>query len=356
MRRLLRRLAGSLLVLLALALVAGKAWLELDGPYLEALPLYPYCTAAATALQEERYLDALELAEAGGGGAELAEARAAWDGLAARFERCVSGAWSGRGEDAFGIGCAVASDLVVFGDVRDLTREGLAWLRGEEPDEVLMALSAAGIALTFTPQIGAGASLFKAARRAGALGDGFARSLVKLARDRAWRPLSGMLTDAGRLSLELGPARATRALAYADDADELARLARFVDMAPQPLLALKWGGKGAVRLATDDALYREALKRGPAGLELAAARGGRALLARQPLVVFAAKSLYQHPEALAAALAAIVAFVLRWLTWPWVAGAALALALLGLALRASARQRRGARRRRQGAPERARLR
>src|SRR5690606_34146122 len=151
---------------------------------------YPYCTAAATALQEERYLDALELAEAGGCDAELAEARAARDGLAARFERCVSGAWSGRGEDAFGIGCAVASDLVVFGDVRDLTREGLAWLRGEEPDEVLMALSAAGIALTFTPQIGAGASLFKAARRAGALGDGFARSLVKLARDRAWRPSS----------------------------------------------------------------------------------------------------------------------------------------------------------------------
>src|SRR5690606_21829469 len=203
-------------------------------------------------------------------------------------------------EDGVGIGCAVLSDLVVFGDVRDLARQGAAWLRGEETDEVLVALSAAGIALTFTPQVGAGNDLLKAARRAGCLSEPMARVGI---------------------SLGVGPARATRALAYADDAEELAAVARLVDRSPDALLALRWGGKGAARL-TDEGLYAAALARGPAGMELAVRRGGSALLARQPLLVAAAKVFYRDPDALLKALAALGTFLLRWLTWPLVVGTA----------------------------------
>lgn len=332
-----RNLLGFVLVLAAAALLLGKAWLHTDGPYLEALPLYPYCSEARAALTEGRAADALELAEAGGCEEELQAARAEWNALAARFARCVDGVWTGRGDDAFGVGCAVASDLVVFGDVRDLTRQGVAWFRGEDTDEVLVALSAAGLALTFTPQIGAGTSLFKAARRAGALSERFAKSVVDLARTRAWRPLGGMLSDAGRISVKLGPGRGARALAYADDADELVGLARFVERAPHPTLALKWGGKSATRLV-DDQLYAEALRRGPDGMRLALERGGRALLTRQSLVITAAKSVYRNPEAIAAAAAAMAAFVLRWITWPWVAGIAALLYVVGVVLMAPRRR------------------
>src|SRR5690606_41661399 len=107
----------------------------------------------------------IELAEAGGCDEELAAARAEWDRLGAVFQRCVSGVWTGRAEDGVGVACAVASDLVVFGDVRDLTRQAGRWLRGEDADEVLVALSAAGIALTFAPQVGAGNDLLKADRK-----------------------------------------------------------------------------------------------------------------------------------------------------------------------------------------------
>ena len=317
------------MILAALGLVLGKGWLDSGGPYIEALPLYPYCERAQQALVDERHLDAIELAEAGGCDEVLSVANAEWNSVGAVFSRCVSGVWTGRADDGVGLGCAVASDLVVFGDVRDLTRQGVAWFRGDDTDEVLVALSAAGIALTLTPQLGAGTSLLKAARRAGTLSETLGKSVVRLARDRAWRPLAGFLTDAGRISLKVGPAKATRALQYVDDAEDLATVARFVDTAPNPLLALRWGGKAATRLG-DDALLEQAMRHGPDGMQLAIRRGGRALLARQPLIVTAAKTVYKSPEAVAAAIAALVAFIVRWMNWPVTLGVAGVLVLFGL--------------------------
>ena len=334
MRRLLRRLLGIGLVAVALALVGAKVWLDMDGPYLEALPLYPYCANARSALAAGDAQGAIMLAEAGDCQLELMQARREWDALGARALRCLTGVWTGRGADAFGVGCAIASDVVVLGDVRDLTRQGVAWLRGEETDEVLAALSATGIALTLTPQVDAGVALLKAARRAGAMSERLAKNLVKLIRERAWRPLAGMLTDAGRVSLKVGPPQAARAMAYADDTAELATIATFVERMPRPLLGLKWGGKGAARLSDPD-LYAAGLLRGPSGMQLVMDRGAKALLTRQPLLVAAAKSLWKNP----AALAALVAFILRWLTWPWVAAVAGVLALVGLIYLRSGRRR-----------------
>lgn len=327
-KRLLRRSLGLLLIALAVGVVAGKLWLEYDGPYLEALDPYPYCQAAQSALDEDRILDALELAEADDCPAQLNAANARWNELSARFQRCIGGVWTGYGEGAEGVTCAIVSDLVVFGDVRDLTRQGVAWFRGDDTDTLLIALSAAGIVLTFAPQVGSGASILKGARRAGAVSEALTKNVVKLVQERAWRPLAGLLTDAGRISTKLGPAKTTRVLAYADDADDLAALARFADDARSPLLGLKWGGKGAARMV-DDVLYREALKRGPDGMELAMRRGGKALMARQPLIIFAAKTLYKNPEAVLVAIQAIVSFLLRWFTWQFALLLALALTLVG---------------------------
>jgi hypothetical protein len=332
--RLLRRLLGVVLVLAGLAVVAGKLWLDATGPYLESLTPYPFCERARAELEAGRPLDAMELAEAGGCEDELAAARSEWDRLGAVFRRCVHGVWTGRAEDGVGIGCAIASDLVVLGDVRDLARQGVAWLRGEETDEMLVALSAAGLALTFAPQVGAGNDLLKAARRAGALSEGLAGAVVRLVRERAWRPLADLLGSAGRMSLRLGPARATRALAYADDADELARVARFAESSPSPLLGLRWGGKGAARL-TDESLYAAALARGPSGVELAVRRGSRALLSRQPLVIAAAKALYRGDAS------ALAVLLLRRATWPWVGTVAAAMLLLGAAVYRSGARRGG---------------
>jgi len=340
LRRPLRHLLAGILLATAIAIVAGKAWLDLSGPYLEALPLYPTCAEAAAALADDRLLEALELAEAGGCTAVLAEAQARWTAPLATFERCVAGVWTGVGEDGAGIACAVASDLLVFGDVRDLTRQGVAWGRGEATDPLLVGLSTAGIVLTFAPHVGLGNALLKAARRAGSLTRGLADRVLALLRLGAWGALADLSTDAARVSTKLGVARGTRALAYADDAADLASVARFVERAPAPLLALRWGGKQALRLADDDALYRAALARGPEGLRLAAERGGRALLARQPLLITLGKAVVKHPDQLAHLLARWASWLLRWVTWPWTLLASGSLALLGVLVQPRRRPRR----------------
>lgn len=339
-RRIARGALAALLVLAAVALVGGKLWLEATGPFVESLPDYPYCSSAAAALAEDRVLDALELAEAGACGPERTEAERAWTTPAATFERCVGGVWTGVGDDTAGVVCAMASDLLVFGDVRDLARQGLAWGRGEATDPLLIGLSTAGLVLTFAPQVGVGNALLKAARRTGGLTRGLVDQLLTLIRRGAWDSLAAVSTDAGRIAGKLGVARGTHALAYADDAADLSALARFVEASPTPLLALRWGGKRVLRLADDPDLYAAALKRGPAGLQLAAERGGAAMLARQPWLIALGKAFVKHPEALARWLAQAAAWLLRAITWPRVA-----IAVGGLLLVASAIRPRGRRRR-----------
>jgi hypothetical protein len=202
---------------------------------------------------------------------------------------------------------------------------------------VLIALSATGLALTLAPQFGAGTSLFKVARRAGTLSERLADSIMTLLRRGSFRPLGGLLTDAGRISLKLGPAKATRALQYADSAEELTDVARFVDAVDDPLLALRWAGKRTLRLTDDPALLTAAVKRGPPGLILAAERGGAALLARKPLLVTVAKTVYKSPEVVAALAAALATWLLRWADWTYVAIAAAVLVVGGLILYPSGR-------------------
>ncbi|MDZ7705963.1 MAG: hypothetical protein U5L04_15925 [Trueperaceae bacterium] len=322
------RCTALALIVLAVGVVGVKGWLELSGPYLEALPDYPFCRQAEAALAQDRVAEGLELAEAGGCSDTLAEARQRSQQLEANLERCFEGAWRGRGDSNAGLGCAVATDLFVVGDVRDLTRQGLRWWRGDATDPVLVALSAAGIALTVTPQIGAGSSLFKFARKAGTLSDELAQSVVRLTQQRAWRPLGDLLRDGGQLSARLGPVGAARALRYADTPTDLANLRRFADR-PHALLALRWGGKTVTRI-DDPALYRVALHKGPDGLALATRRGTAASLATAPVVWRGAKIVYKNPDTLVRAARQIAERLLRTLSWPVVLWLALVSALTGL--------------------------
>jgi hypothetical protein len=326
-----RWLAAPLLVALGLGLLALKAWLSLTGPYLEALPRVAFCSEAAAALDEGRLAEALELAEAGGCQAEASVARARWDAAGAVAARCWEGVWTGVGGDDAAAVCAIASDLLVVGDLRDLTRQGIGWSRGEETDSVLVALSAAGVAFTFAPALSAGSATVKVARRSGTLTRGLGDSVTTLARQREWRALGGALGDAGRLRARLGPAGSARALAYADSPADLARLASFVERVPHPLLALRWGGKGVLRI-DDDVVYAAALSRGPRGLALASERGAAALLTGKPLVLGLVKVAYARSDALGRWALRVVTYLVSSLSWGVALVAAALLVAVGLLL------------------------
>ncbi len=105
---------------------------------------------------------------------------------------------------------ALTGDLVGFGDLRDLAAEGRKWLDGQDNDMTVLALAAAGLALSAVTVASLGSALparnglsaVKAASKAGQLSPALAASLGRAAVQAVDRPaLSASLAAAGRLDL-----------------------------------------------------------------------------------------------------------------------------------------------------------
>jgi len=100
----------------------------------------------------------------------------------------ATGFVTGEGTSAAGLAGAVASDVTVVGDVRDIASEGGKMLAGQDYSELILGLSVIGVAATAaTVATGgggvvakAGVSLLKVAKRAGTLTAEFGRELTRL--------------------------------------------------------------------------------------------------------------------------------------------------------------------------------
>lgn len=323
------KLFWALVSLLCLALGVGMIALKVQaraaGGYLEALPYFDYCAQGRKLLAQNQLAEAVDMAKAGGCDALAKEARAQSLGARKLATRCFRGAWVGRSEDVAGASCALVSDFFVVGDLRDLTRQGVRFAKGEKTDYFLAALSGAGIALTVLPEMDLGVNVVKFARRSGTLSEPLAKSTTKLIGTKAWPELRAMMTDVGHLTRTQGVRQATTALRYADSPKELSALSKFVAKKPHALLALKWGGKGARNL-TDDALYQAAFAKGPAGIKLALKKGHKAFLKAHPLMGVT-KGIYKGNAE------AVLLWAMRFLSWNIVAlaaGLCLAVGALGL--------------------------
>src|SRR5262249_7708461 len=94
---------------------------------------------------------------------------------AVRFAR---GFITGKPEDVASAARMLTGDLFLFGDVRDVVREGWHGLRGEEVDKLVLGLAGTGIVVTagvyasagLAAPARAGLTVAKAARRGGHMG------------------------------------------------------------------------------------------------------------------------------------------------------------------------------------------
>ncbi|MFG1347354.1 hypothetical protein V5F59_20880 [Xanthobacter autotrophicus DSM 431] len=194
---------------------------------------------------------------------------------------------TGEPHDLPGLAGAAVSDMMVWGDIRDAGREGLKLARGEEADELILGLSAVGIAVTAGTYATVGASLpvrvgitlVKVAKRTGQLSAALARSLTRAVREsvdfaalrrlasspatvdgaalkgvvRADRlsTLTRMLDDAARIQAKAGTRAAMEGLKVADGGRDLSRVARLAEAkGPQTLAILKTLGRGAIVLTS----------------------------------------------------------------------------------------------------------
>lgn len=331
--------------LLALCLQDGTATRAIAE--LRALPDYDHAREASRLAADERLDEALLVLDAGlaaePGPQRAAAMRAQRRQLVAereswsfRSREFAAGAWRGQGDSTPALLGAVTSDLLVFGDVRDLVIQSARGLRGEPVDPVITALSGAGILLTAWPAADGGTAVLKAARRSGALSARLAGDTLRAGRRALAHgdatPLRRIAADAGSLQRQAGAAPAIRILRGVEGRGDLARAAGFVQR-PGGAFALWAGGAEALRLlrvggSQGGAWLLRAARKGPEGVALAA-RSARVLARPHPLIGLT-KGLYKgNADVLLSNLlrdhaAALIGLLTGWLFFE--------LGLLGLRL------------------------
>ncbi len=202
----------------------------------------------------------------------------------------ASGLFTGNADDVASMSGTVAGDLFVFGDIRDVVREGKHLAMGENTDRLVLGLAAAGLAVTAATYVSiggaapvrAGLTLVKDARKVGRLGEGLTQWASRSARDVVDAPtlenaiasgsvlrpgqtltaikaslrteqvggLVRLAKDVGRVGEKAGARGALDTLGIAEGPKDVARAARLAESkGGQTRAILKILGRGALLLA-----------------------------------------------------------------------------------------------------------
>jgi hypothetical protein len=205
-------------------------------------------------------------------------------------KRFATGLITGTADDVASLSGTVAGDLFVFGDIRDMVREGKHLAMGEDTDRLVLGLATVGLAVTAATYVSvggvapvrAGLTLVKDARKVGRLGEGLTQWAGRSAREVVDAPvlqqavatgsvlrpgqtmtaikaafraekvgaLVRLAKDVGRLSEKAGTRGALDALRIAEGPKDVARAARLAESkGSQTRAILKLLGRGALLLA-----------------------------------------------------------------------------------------------------------
>src|SRR5438552_4122918 len=150
--------------------------------------------------------------------------------------RFASGLVTGNADDVASLSGTVAGDLFVFGDIRDVVREGKHLAMGEETDRLVLGLATVGIAVTAATYVSvggaapvrAGLTLVKDARKVGRLGEGLTAWAGRSAREVVDTPLLQHAVATGSVARPGQTMTAIKAAFRAEKAGALVRLAKDV--------------------------------------------------------------------------------------------------------------------------------
>lgn len=200
----------------------------------------------------------------------VAEANSASQ-MASRF---ASGLVTGTADDVASLSGTIAGDLFVFGDIRDVIREGKHLVMGEEGDRLVLGLAAAGLAITAATyaSIGAatparaGLTLVKDARKVGRLGEGLTAWAGRSVRGVVDTPMLQKAVADASVMRPVQTMTAVKAAFRADKAGGLLRLAKDVG---------RVGEKAGARGALDTLRVAEGPKDVARAARLAESKGGQ---------------------------------------------------------------------------------
>jgi hypothetical protein len=189
-------------------------------------------------------------------------------------KRFATGLVTGNADDVGSLSGTVAGDLFVFGDIRDVVREGKHLAMGEDTDRLVLGLAAAGLAVTAATYVSvggvapvrAGLTLVKDARKVGRLGEGLTEWAGRSARDLVDTPMLENAVASGSVLRPGQTVTAIRAAFNTEKAGGLVRLAKDVG---------RVGEKAGTRGALDTLSIAEGPKDVARAARLAESKGGQ---------------------------------------------------------------------------------
>src|SRR5438477_4474296 len=192
-------------------------------------------------------------------------------GFAKRF---ATGLDTGNADDFASLSGTVTGDLFVFGDIRDVVREGKHLAMGEDTDHLILGLATAGLAVTAATYVSvggaapvrAGLTLVKDARKVGRLGEGLTAWAGRSAREVVDTPMLQHAVATGSVARPGQTMTAIKAAFRAEKAGALVRLAKDVG---------RVGEKAGTRAALDTLRISEGPKDVARAARLAESKGGQ---------------------------------------------------------------------------------
>src|SRR6185295_18406288 len=188
--------------------------------------------------------------------------------------RFATGLVTGNADDVASLSGTVAGDLFVFGDIRDVVREGKHLAMGEDTDHLILGLATAGLAVTAATYVSlggaaplrAGLTLVKDARKVGRLGEGLTQWAGRSARGVIDAPMLQQAVATGSVLRPGATISAIKAAFRAEKAGGLVRLAKDVG---------RVGEKAGTRGALDTLRIAEGPKDVARAAKLAESKGGQ---------------------------------------------------------------------------------
>jgi hypothetical protein len=189
-------------------------------------------------------------------------------------KRFATGLVTGNADDVASLSGTIAGDLFVFGDIRDVVREGKHLAMGEDTDRLILGLAAAGLAVTAATYISvggvapvrAGLTLVKDARKVGRLGEGLTQWAGRSARQIVDAPMLQNAVASGSVLRPGQTVTAIKAAFRAEKAGALVRLAKDVGRVSE---------KAGMRGALDTLRIAEGPKDVARAARLAESKGGQ---------------------------------------------------------------------------------
>ncbi|NEV01779.1 hypothetical protein [Bradyrhizobium uaiense] len=186
----------------------------------------------------------------------------------------ATGLVTGNADDVASLSGTVAGDLFVFGDVRDVVREGKHLVMGEDTDQLVLGLAAAGLAVTAATYVSvggaaplrAGLTLVKDTRKAGRLSEGMIEWAGRSTREVVDQPALREAVASGSVLRPAETAIAIRAAFRAEKAGALVRVAKDVG---------RIGEAAGVRAARDTLKVAENPQEIARAARIAEAKGGQ---------------------------------------------------------------------------------